>query len=109
MGKGLFKIHLGPVKLQKEIIVAQIEDDGLLGMDILQNDESGPADIIMSEGIIRLKGHKVPCINMSTTEGSRKVTLADNYTIPGHSEALVDVFIDRTEEDDILSLNEFIV
>ena len=36
-GKGLFSIKLGTVQLETEAIVADIDDDGLLGVDVLQN------------------------------------------------------------------------
>ena len=40
----------------------------------------------------------------------RKVTLADDYTTPGHSEALIDVFIESTEGDEVsFNSNEFII
>ena len=109
MGKGVFEISLGPVKLQKEIIVAEIEDDGLLGMDILQNDASGPADILMSKGVIKLRGHEVPCISTSIKDKNRKVTVADDFIIPGLSEAIIDVYIERKEADELNSINEFII
>ena len=31
--------------MQKEIIIAEIEDEGLLGADFLQEDESGPGSV----------------------------------------------------------------
>ena len=54
MGKAVFSIHLGPVTLRKEVIVAEIEDEGLLGIDVLQNDDSGPADLLLTKGIMIL-------------------------------------------------------
>ncbi|KAJ8309917.1 hypothetical protein KUTeg_011782 [Tegillarca granosa] len=38
-GKAQFDIKLNNVKFKQEIIVAQIEDEGLFGMDILQNSD----------------------------------------------------------------------
>ena len=35
--KGTFTLQLGPVSMQTEAIVAEIDDDGLLGVDVLQN------------------------------------------------------------------------
>ena len=51
-GKGMFVIKLGPVEMQVEAIVAEIDDDGLLGVDILQNGRYGPTDLLMSKGIL---------------------------------------------------------
>ena len=36
-GKGKFQIKLGPIQLEIDAIVADIDDDGLLGVDVLQN------------------------------------------------------------------------
>ena len=60
--KASFSIQLGSLKLQREIIVAKIEDDALLGIDILKNESEGHADLLLSQGIIKLKGHEIPCI-----------------------------------------------
>ena len=37
LGKGLFLLKLGPMLLEIDAIVADIADDGLLGVDDLQN------------------------------------------------------------------------
>ena len=47
--KGNFKVQLGPVSVETEAIVGEIEDDGLLGVDVLQNGADGPTDILMSK------------------------------------------------------------
>ena len=48
-GKGTFSIKLGSVQMEIEAIVAEIDDDGLLGVDILQNGGNGPADLLTDE------------------------------------------------------------
>ena len=108
-GKGTFSIQLGPVNLQKELIVAEIEDDGLLGIDILQNDDAGPADILLSKGVTQLKGKDIPCIQVGLDDVIRKVTVADHFVIPGQSEAVVDVYVEREEADDLLNRTEFLI
>jgi hypothetical protein len=45
MGKGMFKLRLGKMEKLQEIIVAEIEDDALLGYDVLVNKSGKPADI----------------------------------------------------------------
>lgn len=99
-GKAIFDIQIGPVSLQKEIIVAEIEDECLLGIDILQNDDGGPADLLLTKGVIVLKGQEIPCIQIGLKSEIRKVRAADHYTIPGYSEAVIDVMVDRSEADD---------
>ena len=46
MGQGAFRLQTGPGKRLQEAIVADIEDDVLLGYDVLGNAESS-ADIII--------------------------------------------------------------
>ena len=80
-GKAFFNVELGPVSMYKELIVAEIEDDVLLGIDILQNDDGGPADILLSKGVIVLKGKNIPCIQIGMKNDVRKVTAADHFII----------------------------
>ncbi|KAH3885429.1 hypothetical protein DPMN_009422 [Dreissena polymorpha] len=54
MGKGMFKLRLGKMEKLQEIIVAEIEDDALLGYDVLVNKSGKPADILLSREIIML-------------------------------------------------------
>ena len=108
-GKANFNIMLGDISLTREIIVAEIEDDALLGIDILQNDEGGPADILLSKGVIVLKGKTIPCIQIGMKNDVRKVTAADHFIIPPLSEAVIDVFIERKESDDASQKTDFIV
>jgi len=108
-GKANFNIMLGDISLTREIIVAEIEDDALLGIDILQNDEGGPADLLLSRGVILFQGKEIPCIQVGLKEEIRKVRAADNYTIPGQSETIIDVMVDRLESDDLMQDTEFII
>ena len=41
LGKGVFTIKLGKLTLDSEVIIAEIEDDALLGLDILMKGEGG--------------------------------------------------------------------
>ena len=58
-GKGNFKLKLDPVSKHTEMIVADIDDDGMLGVDfVLQNEEDGPADLLMSKGVLKVADKK---------------------------------------------------
>ena len=50
--------------MQIEAIVTEIEDDGLLGVDVLKNGEGGPTDLLMSEGVLKVDGKEVPIIQV---------------------------------------------
>ena len=84
-GKGTFVIKLGPVKLEIEAIIAEIDDDGVLGVDILQNSKNGPADLLMSKGVLLIDKKEVPIIQVGVTNRVRTVTAADHFIIPAQS------------------------
>ena len=108
-GKGTFNIKLGPVELEIEAIVAEIDDDGLLGVDILQNGRNGPADLLMSKGVMILNKKEVPMMQVGMTSRVRKVTAADHFVIPAQSECLVNVEVERHEYDDFSREKDFLV
>lgn len=56
LGKAIFEIRLGQEYSKEEIIVAEIEDDALLGLDILMKKENGPVDIKLHETLITFRG-----------------------------------------------------
>ncbi|KAL3858837.1 hypothetical protein ACJMK2_009088 [Sinanodonta woodiana] len=93
-----------------KVIVAEIEDEGLLGIDILQNENDGPADILLSKGVIKLHGVSIPCIQIGLNDDTvRNVKAADDFIIPENSEAIIDVFVDKREEDGIATQHEFLI
>ena len=110
LGQAVFSLQLGALKFDKELIIAEIEDECLLGMDILQNDTEGPGDVLLSQGLIILRGVEIPVVQIGIDKNSvRRVVSADHFVIPGYSEAIIDVCIQRTEDDDDSDNTEFIV
>ena len=92
-GKANFKIQLGDLEFCHEIIVAEIEDECLLGLDILGSDQFGPVVINMGESYIAFGGVKVRCSKESRRKNLRQVTLMDDYRIPPKSQMIVKVMI----------------
>ena len=109
LGKGTFTLQLGPVSMQTEAIDAEIDDDGLLGVDVLQNGKGGPTDLLMSKGVLKVEGKEVPIIQVGMKNRVRKVTSADHFVIPAQSEAVIDVYVERQEYDDFSSEKEHVV
>lgn len=72
---------------------------GYWGVDILQKQQSGPADILLSKGEIHLNGHKIPCIQVVMHSKVRRVLSADHYIIHGGCEQIIDVFVERRVTD----------
>ena len=109
LGKGEFTIKLGPVSLQVEAVVAEIEDDGLLGVDVLQCYINGPADLKLSQGVLVINKQEVPIIQVGLSTRVRKVTAADHFVIPAQNEAVIDVFIERKECNDFLAEADYVI
>ena len=108
-GKGIFCLKLGSVKMEVEAIVAEIDDDGLLGVDILQNGKNGPADLLMSKGVLMIDKKEIPIIQVGVNDRVRKVTAADHFVIPAQTKCVIDVYIERWEYDDFSSEKEYVV
>ncbi|CAG2212161.1 unnamed protein product [Mytilus edulis] len=83
LGKAIFEIKLGNLCFDTEMIVANIEDEALLGLDVLMKSQWGPADIKLTEGIILLGGHAVHCTQIGQrNEFIRKIYGEAYYEIP---------------------------
>ena len=109
LGEALFTIHLGSLVLEKNVVVADIEDDGLLGIDILLLDKQGPADIIASREVLLLRGVEIPIILVGVKGRVRRVFTIEDAEIPGMSEAVIDVMVESVRADKFQPKNEFII
>ena len=99
LGRALFNLQLGPLKIKQLLMVAKIRDDVLLGFDILQNDKAfGPADILYSRYILKLGQHEIPLrmVNYRSMNRSLKVVSMDDEEILGLCEKVIDVFLEWT-------------
>ena len=99
LGSSDFYIQLGPLKLKRNLLVARIDDEVLLGADILQQDEEGPADLILSQSIMKLRNEVIPLQQVEAR--LRRVRVADHYIVPGMSEAIIEAFVDPASEDEV--------
>lgn len=106
-GEAEFTLTFGDLVIRQNIIVANIDDECLLGVDVLQNKQGVAADIILSQGILKLQGVDIPCIQIESNNKCRRVTAADDYTIPPYSEKIIQAFVER--EDVISEPTEFII
>jgi transposase InsO family protein len=97
-GHAVFKFSLGPVIVEKVATVAEIEDEVILGVDILFSDESGPADLLLSDSTLIYKGHPLKLEVVGLKQNFCRVMAADTYIIPGMSEMMVDACIEDTPE-----------
>lgn len=66
-GKAKFELKLGLLEVVTEATVTSIEDDALLGYDLLNGDKLGPADILLSQKKVMLGGKRIPGSQRLTT------------------------------------------
>ena len=97
LGYGEVTIQLGNAMVDRNVLVASITEDVLLGADFLQDEEDGPVDIFFSQGKMRWKGLELPFLPYNTPANTRKVHAADHYIVPAMSEMIMDVYVERTE------------
>ncbi len=62
--------------------MTDIEDDILLGADILMQDECGPSDIMLSSGIINFGGETIPVQKIGSVHRAQREMAADHYVNP---------------------------
>ena len=98
LGEAKFTLKLGDFLTDQHIIVAEIDDDCLLGVDVLCAEHNMPADILLSRGILKLQNKEIPCFQTTTNSKCRRVTAADNYEIPLFSERVIQAFVERSED-----------
>ena len=82
LGTAVFEVQLANgVQFSGEIIVADIEDEGLFGHDLLKQ---GQSEILYEKDAIRFMGVHIPCVLVGGATNVRKVVSADPFTIPGY-------------------------
>lgn len=82
----MFRIITGSYEMVCDLVVAELEYDVLLGYAILMGSENGPADLLLSKGLIRLDGTDIPCVQIGRRNRSRRATGADDSYIVGRPE-----------------------
>ena len=108
IGRAEFELTLGSLRLLENVLVAEIEDDALLGYDVLRGSNGEPAAILLSKNKIVLNGVEIPVFQVGNEKRARRVVVADDVKLPGQAEALVSVYVERFEEDDRLDA-DFII
>jgi hypothetical protein len=86
-GSSELQLELGTLKLNKEVTIAQIKDDALIGMDI------GNMDVLSSQGTIIIDQHTIPTTIISP-DNTRQVRTTEVVTIPGLTESIISVEVE---------------
>jgi hypothetical protein len=94
-GRAVFKLELGPLKTKRLIIVADIQDDILLGADILIRDPRGPVDLLLSRSIMIFDNVEIPLERVGEPYAEvRRVLAADHLVVPALSECIINCFVE---------------
>ena len=99
-GQVPFDLQLGPMSLQRVLIVAEIEDQVLLSTDILRRDPEGPMEILNTEKVMVFKGLWIPLRTVGEQKQKIKVLAVNTLVLPGMTEQIVDGYLDWSEEDE---------
>ena len=78
-GEAIFCMRLGPLYIERHLVVADIPDDIIIGADILLRDKSGPADLMFSQNIIRFQGEEIPIVTNSYIKFIERIHSAHDY------------------------------
>ena len=81
-------------------MVAEIEDQILLGDDILRRDPQGPMDILNIEKVMVFKGLQIPLHTVGEQKWKIKVLAVNTLVLPGMTEQIVDGYLDWSKEDE---------
>ena len=87
LGHGTFSLKLGEVEIEVEAVVADIDDDGLLGIDVLQNGNGRP-NLLLSNGVLQVQDEEVPIIQVGLKSRVQRVT-SDHTIMPAQAEAVI--------------------
>ena len=87
-GKTELELGIGKQKLKHTLLVADIENDGILGMDFLKAHQ---CDLVLTRQIMKLNGEEILCFANSRNVQPRccRVTVLEPIEIPLESEMIV--------------------
>jgi hypothetical protein len=91
----VFELGFGQLKIKRSIIVADIQDDILIGADILIRDPRGPIDLLLSRSIMIFDNVDIPLKRVGEPYAEvRRVLAADHFVVPALSECIIDCFVE---------------
>ena len=79
------------MQIDTETIVPDIDDDGLLGVDPLQNGVRGPTDLLLRKRVLNVHDQEGPIIQVGIQNWVSKVTAVDHFLIPAQCVSIVNV------------------
>ena len=104
-----FSIQLGTVSFEKELVVAQIDDEVLLGLEKWMMDDRGPTEINLVNKLFTWNGENIPCKVVKDLRRMRIVNVVDDCTVPALSAVVLDVYVEIDQIDGLCSALEFLI
>jgi len=98
-GFAMLNVTLGKFRFKHLFCIAEVEDEALLGSDILLNGELGPVDILLSQKQLAIDGCRIPILVQDNATkqsmSTRKVTLFEDKELMPNSYSVVTVCVER--------------
>ena len=81
-------ICLGQNKVKHHVLVANISNDGILGMDFLTQNK---ADLLLSRQCLRIQGEEIPCFRFKSNAQATccRVSVSEDIVVPACSELIL--------------------
>ena len=88
MGKAKLNMKIGHLELKHEILIADIENEGILGVDFLSQHN---CDVLVSENCIQVDGEKIKCDNRKCVNeiGVMRIFASEKVIIPPETEMII--------------------
>jgi hypothetical protein len=86
LGKADVEIKLGNHTFKHEILLAEIKDTAILGMDFLS---SHGIDVLSSKGCLNVKSETIPCFTRKGDIKCSRISVVETVEIPPESEMII--------------------
>lgn len=88
LGKIVVEVKIGSQKVNHEMLVGDMIQDGILGIDFMRCHN---CDLIVSENMMRINGEKIHCFTKCSDKATCcRVIITENVQIPANSEVIVE-------------------
>ena len=99
-GFAMLSVTLGKFKFKHLFCIAEVEDEGLIGSDILLKCELGPVDILLSQRQLAINNYRIPILVQDSASreclsSTRKVTAFDTRELMPNSYCVITVCAER--------------
>ena len=92
LGKSNIHMKIGSQNINHQVLLADIENEGILGMDFLKTHK---CDLMLSSHIMKLNKEEILCFQSSTNATPRccRISVLDHIEIPPDTEVVVPAYV----------------